>query len=100
MPINRPMFAVTSTPLNRWHRIPSIRYATCIYRVVQEAVNNAARHSKARTVEVTVRREHQKVNDKVQQDVGAGFDSRLLRGLGLLGMDRAGDAGLRCPAGD
>jgi signal transduction histidine kinase len=37
-------------------------------------------------VEVSVRREHQKVNVTVQDD-GAGFDTRFLRGLGLLGME-------------
>jgi signal transduction histidine kinase len=61
-------------------------HRTCIYRLVQEAVNNAVRHAKARTVEVAVRREHQKVNVTVQDD-GAGFDTRFLRGLGLLGME-------------
>ena len=61
-------------------------HRTCIYRLVQEAVNNAVRHAKARTVEVTVRREHQKVNVTVQDD-GAGFDTRFMRGLGLLGME-------------
>ena len=61
-------------------------HRTCIYRVVQEAVNNAVRHANARTVEVSVRREGQKVNVTVQDD-GAGFDTRFMRGLGLLGMD-------------
>ena len=32
-------------------------HRTCIYRVVQEAVNNAVRHANARTVEVAVRKE-------------------------------------------
>lgn len=61
-------------------------HKTCIYRLVQEAVNNSARHANARTVEVTVRREHQRVVVGVQDD-GAGFDTRFLRGLGLLGME-------------
>jgi signal transduction histidine kinase len=61
-------------------------HQTCIYRLVQEAVNNAVRHANARTVEVSVRREHQKVNVTVQDD-GAGFDPRFARGLGLLGME-------------
>jgi signal transduction histidine kinase len=61
-------------------------HRTCIYRLVQEAVNNAVRHAHARTVEVAVRRENQKVDVTVQDD-GAGFDTRFMRGLGLLGME-------------
>jgi signal transduction histidine kinase len=61
-------------------------HRTCIFRLVQEAVNNAVRHAKARTVEVAVRREHQNVNVTVEDD-GAGIDTRFLRGLGLLGME-------------
>jgi len=61
-------------------------HKTCIYRLVQEALNNAARHANARTVEVAVRREKQGVRFSVQDD-GAGFDTRFVRGLGLLGME-------------
>jgi signal transduction histidine kinase len=32
-------------------------HKTCIYRVVQEALNNCARHAQASTVQVAVRRE-------------------------------------------
>jgi signal transduction histidine kinase len=61
-------------------------HRTCIYRLVQEAVNNAVRHANARTVEVSVQKEIHKVNVIVQDD-GAGFDTRFMRGLGLLGME-------------
>jgi signal transduction histidine kinase len=61
-------------------------HRTCIYRLVQEAVNNAVRHANARTVEVAVRKERQQVNVTVQDD-GSGFDTRFLRGLGILGME-------------
>ena len=61
-------------------------HTTCIYRMVQEAVNNAARHARARTVEVVVQRETDRVLFSVQDD-GAGFDTRVVRGLGLLGME-------------
>jgi signal transduction histidine kinase len=61
-------------------------HTTCIYRMVQEAVNNAARHANARTVEVTVTRHADRVVFTVQDD-GAGFDTRFVRGLGLLGME-------------
>jgi signal transduction histidine kinase len=61
-------------------------HQTCIYRLVQEALNNAARHASARSVEVTVTREGQRVSFSVRDD-GAGFDPRFVRGLGLLGME-------------
>jgi signal transduction histidine kinase len=61
-------------------------HTTCIYRIMQEAMNNAARHAHARTVEVVVRREADRVFFSVQDD-GAGFDARVIRGLGLLGME-------------
>jgi signal transduction histidine kinase len=61
-------------------------HTTCIYRLVQEAVNNAARHANARTVEVAVYREADCVRFTIQDD-GAGFDTRFVRGLGILGME-------------
>ncbi len=61
-------------------------HKTCIYRLVQEAVNNSARHANARTVEVVVRHEGSRVQFSVRDD-GAGFDTRFVRGLGLLGME-------------
>jgi len=61
-------------------------HKTCIYRLVQEAVNNAARHASARTVQVELRREEDRVYVSVRDD-GAGFDTRIVRGLGLLGME-------------
>jgi signal transduction histidine kinase len=61
-------------------------HQTCIYRLVQEALNNSARHASARTVEVAVKREGPFVRFSVRDD-GAGFDPRSVRGLGLLGME-------------
>jgi len=61
-------------------------HRTCIYRLVQEAVNNAVRHANARTVEVVVRKDGQEIQVAVQDD-GAGFDTRFTRGLGILGME-------------
>lgn len=61
-------------------------HQTCIYRVVQEAVNNAVRHANPRTIQVSVRTQGQKVDVTVRDD-GSGFDTRVMRGLGLLGME-------------
>ncbi len=61
-------------------------HKTCIYRLVQEAVNNSARHANARTVEVYLHRHDDRVLCSVRDD-GSGFDTRYVRGLGLLGME-------------
>jgi signal transduction histidine kinase len=61
-------------------------YRTCIYRVVQEALHNATRHSKAAHVCVTVRREPSGVSVEIQDD-GAGFHSGQEKGMGILGME-------------
>ena len=60
-------------------------HKTCIYRVVQEALHNCARHSQARSVKVVVRQEPSKIVLSVEDD-GRGFDARRVRGLGLVGM--------------
>ena len=60
-------------------------HKTCIYRIVQEALNNAARHAQARNVYVTIRDEPDSIHVTIQDD-GAGFDPQRVRGLGLLGM--------------
>jgi len=59
---------------------------TCIYRVVQEALHNCARHSQARAVKVVVEQESSKIVLTVEDD-GRGFDTRRVRGLGLVGME-------------
>lgn len=62
--------------------------STCIYRVVQEALTNCARHAQATSVLVSVQAEDHRVIVVVQDD-GVGFDpaSHLRGGLGLLGID-------------
>jgi signal transduction histidine kinase len=60
-------------------------YATCIYRVVQEALNNTVRHSGARTARVDLERNGRGVRVRVTDD-GHGFDPKRARGLGILGM--------------
>jgi signal transduction histidine kinase len=62
------------------------RYRTCIYRVVQEALTNCARHSGAAHVRVSVGPESGRLAVTIEDD-GAGFDPRALTGgLGLKGM--------------
>jgi signal transduction histidine kinase len=58
---------------------------TCVYRVVQEAVNNAVQHSGGKTVRVEVKEEGGRLLLSVQDD-GRGFPARD-RGMGVLGME-------------
>jgi signal transduction histidine kinase len=59
---------------------------TCIYRVVQEALHNCARHAGARNARVIVRQEGRRIILSVEDD-GHGFDPLRIRGLGLVGME-------------
>ncbi|MEP7355116.1 MAG: ATP-binding protein [Acidobacteriota bacterium] len=63
-------------------------HRTCIFRIVQEAVTNAARHSGARTVQLKATTKGGLVHVTVVDD-GKGFDTTANRrkGLGLLGME-------------
>jgi signal transduction histidine kinase len=61
-------------------------HKTCVYRVVQEALNNCARHADAGSVRIQVIQESEQILLSVQDD-GKGFDSERVRGLGLLGME-------------
>jgi signal transduction histidine kinase len=60
-------------------------YKTCIYRVVQEALHNCARHSHASTVRIRVLQKPDHLM-LVVQDNGRGFDATQTKGLGLLGI--------------
>lgn len=61
-------------------------HKTCIYRVVQEALTNCARHAQASMVQVNVSGDTGKILVEVHDD-GSGFDPQRVRGLGLLGME-------------
>ncbi len=60
-------------------------YKTCIYRVVQEALNNCVRHSRATTVRIRVEQKEDRLLLIIQDD-GQGFDVQQVKGLGLLGI--------------
>jgi signal transduction histidine kinase len=66
--------------------------ATELFRIVQEALTNVVKHSKARHVTVGLSQSNGCLRARIQDD-GQGFDARLItqpdadgRGLGLLGM--------------
>lgn len=61
-------------------------HRTCVYRVVQEALNNCAKHSQASQVRILVRQEKDVLSITVQDD-GIGFDPKQEKGMGLLGME-------------
>ena len=62
---------------------------TCVYRVVQEALTNCARHAQAQQVRVTIHGSSSQVSLTVQDD-GVGFaagNRGKSRGLGLIGIE-------------
>jgi signal transduction histidine kinase len=61
-------------------------HKTCIYRVVQEALNNVLRHAQASAVQISLQQHPGELLLNIQDD-GAGFDAQRVRGLGLLGME-------------
>jgi signal transduction histidine kinase len=61
-------------------------YRICIYRVVQEALTNCARHARAQEVRLDLQRVGNSLALTIQDD-GAGFDpGNGAKGIGLLGM--------------
>jgi signal transduction histidine kinase len=63
----------------------SNEHKTCIYRVVQEALHNSAKHANARRVRVSIEEAFNHVILSVEDD-GIGFDPARRRGMGILGM--------------
>ena len=61
-------------------------HKTCIYRVVQEALNNVSKHAQASAAQVRIQQTDGQIDLTVQDD-GTGFDAERVRGLGLLGME-------------
>jgi signal transduction histidine kinase len=61
-------------------------YRTAVYRIVQEALTNCARHSHATRVAVSVCRRDGNIELRVADD-GTGIDPGRARGMGLLGIE-------------
>jgi len=57
-----------------------------IYRLVQEALQNAATHADAKNATVVVKRERNSVVVEII-DNGKGFQPERTRGMGILGME-------------
>jgi PAS domain S-box-containing protein len=60
----------------------------CLYRIVQESLNNVVRHSGAREAQVELRGAEQEIGLRIS-DSGSGFDvesARSKKGLGLISM--------------
>jgi signal transduction histidine kinase len=58
----------------------------CVYRLVQEALNNAATHSGAKRAKVSVTQAGEAITVEVADD-GHGFSADRVRGMGILGME-------------
>lgn len=58
---------------------------TALYRIVQEALTNVARHAQAKSVSVLVERRHQDVVTVIEDD-GKGFDIDQIHNDGHLGL--------------
>jgi signal transduction histidine kinase len=61
-------------------------HKTCVYRIVQEALNNCSKHAYAKNVRVVVRQEPNHLRVSIEDD-GKGFEASRVRGLGLVGMN-------------
>lgn len=57
-----------------------------VYRLVQEALNNAATHAGAKNAKVTVAQDSDRITVQITDD-GHGFDPDRQRGMGILGME-------------
>jgi signal transduction histidine kinase len=60
-------------------------HKTCVYRIVQEALNNCSKHAYAKNVWVVVSQEPHHLRVSIEDD-GKGFDPSHVHGLGLIGM--------------
>lgn len=58
----------------------------CIYRIVQEALNNCSKHANAKNARIVVRQKSNRLGVTIEDD-GKGFDASRVRGMGLVGMN-------------
>jgi signal transduction histidine kinase len=58
----------------------------CLYRLVQEALTNAARHSGTKHAKVSIVQNEGTIRVQITDD-GIGFSPERLRGMGILGME-------------
>jgi len=70
--------------------------ATHLYRIAQEAVNNAVKHGRGERIEISIERTDHHLCVRVL-DNGIGIDEKLFRG-GIARTDRANGLGLRIMA--
>ncbi len=63
-------------------------HRTCVYRIVQEALTNCARHARASAIRIAVHGSDQTLRISIEDD-GVGFDASQWRGrgLGLIGIE-------------
>jgi signal transduction histidine kinase len=80
------------TKINIQENDVAIPVKTVIYRIMQEALNNISKHSRANLVNLTLQKEEDKI-EFIIQDHGQGFDLNAVyslksseKGLGLAGM--------------
>lgn len=62
------------------------QYRTCLYRIVQEALTNCARHARATGIAIVVSYDQATLALTVSDD-GIGLDPRRVRGMGLIGIE-------------
>ncbi len=58
----------------------------CLYRITQEALQNVARHAQAKTVQIELKQNPDRLALSVQDD-GIGFEAAKVRGFGTVGME-------------
>ncbi|HUA57418.1 MAG TPA: histidine kinase [Verrucomicrobiae bacterium] len=63
----------------------------CVFRIVQEALNNVCRHARASSVDITVMASGSRISVMIRDD-GRGFRTPRPQGLGLIGMQERAES--------